>query len=191
MFIWSAVFVLLAVAAGSAYTLYVARYDAKEMWGWLHNAAATLVSLLLALSSGFAVYELQRQHQSADERQQAQKLALSELKRISGILASGERVNVQCGAIKAGILVQYVQPLGIERAAIAESTYPDTAANLAQIANEVRTYNIHIERLFDALDHGCAGANAARLDAAIRSLVQSEQVMRQNIQSELLELESP
>ncbi|HEX2121867.1 MAG TPA: hypothetical protein VHL59_09525, partial [Thermoanaerobaculia bacterium] len=57
----------VGIGVGAAYTRYVVGRADDQLWAWLHNLVAAVVSLLLALSTGFVVYAVQHQYQAAVE----------------------------------------------------------------------------------------------------------------------------
>ncbi|HEX2122208.1 MAG TPA: hypothetical protein VHL59_11245, partial [Thermoanaerobaculia bacterium] len=90
-----------------------------------------------------------------------------------------------CGTLHAKVPVEYVLPLALERAATNESTPAGTAVDLARLANDIRTYNVRVDRFYAAMETGCSQANQARLQAAIRNLVTSGRALQNNIETQL------
>ncbi|MDR4494798.1 MAG: hypothetical protein R3B74_10285 [Nitrospirales bacterium] len=138
--------ILLSVLALVGWTCFVAAKNRPRIWDWLDTAVATVLSVTLALGTGFWVYDRQRTEEQTNERIELEFLLTAELSDIQRVLQMGERMTLNFpDGSKQAMLITTVQPLVIENAASSGLFSARDTENLLHLARKIRMFHIHTQ----------------------------------------------
>jgi len=172
--------VFLAVFVAVAY-LYLIRPSRDDVWKWVDDIVAGMVSLLLALAAGFLVYEFQSRMDDEKRRRSGQTAVVRELVRIERLFLQSERLPVSCGHTRAKIMIQYLQPLVLEQSVKNGFLDGQTLNNIAQVAEDIHGYNLDVERFNRIYADGCMATNTSAIEFGIARVRARELVVLRDV----------
>lgn len=140
MRIASATAITLVVAAGYSVAVYYAQLD--KFWDWLNTLVGSGVSFFLALLAGIYLFGLQNRSTERTTRTALRSLLAAEMSDLLGVLGDRSRMSISLpsGATHS-VLVAFVQPLAIEKAALSGLFSKVESENLLHLARKLRMLN--------------------------------------------------
>lgn len=143
------VFILLLALAYSALILL---QQQPKAWDWFNTLAATGISFFLALIAGIYLFNLQTTATRKSENKDLHILLSAELSDLQRILNNSNRMGLDFpSGKKIDILITYIQPLVIEKAALSGLFAVTESENLLNIARKIRTYNLKTQYFLSLL----------------------------------------
>ncbi len=137
------------VLIGVGYSVAVLFHQPDKIWEWLNTLIGSGLSFFLAISGGLYLFRLQGAAIDRAERTKLLKLLQAEMSDLMRILSDTERMKLdlpQEGVVKE-VLIAFVQPLVIERAALSGMFTETHSENLLHMARKIRMLNFKCEYL--------------------------------------------
>ena len=135
----SALILLLALA----YSALILLQQQPKAWDWFNTLAATGISFFPALIAGIYLFNLQTTATRTSESEDLRILLTAELSDLQRILNDSNRMGLDFpSGKKIDVLITYIQPLVIEKAALSGLFTVTESENLLHIARKIRTYNL-------------------------------------------------
>lgn len=180
---------LIALTIAIIYSIIVIRKQGDIAWSWGHAICSTLVSVMLAMTTGMGLFHLQASEQDAQERSRWKMLVAAEHEEIQTGL-SGIPMNVNFPGNRppetVPILITFVQPIATEQAALSGKFSQATSSKLLQLATAMRAYNMKATYALQLLAQGDVSPNySQRVAHAALNLQQSQK----NVQAYFNEVE--
>jgi len=191
---------LIFVAAGMAITYTAILYYTGngQQWAWYHNLVSTLISIILGLFAGFHLYQNQVKDTASRQKQDLVILLQQELSDHYRILSSGERMTISYPGDTIPVMITYIQPLVIEKAAQSGLFGPIETANLLHIARKIHTFNLAENFLITAINSPAANQQqlvkfaARNVDQTSNALLYTDiPKVASQIGFELINMENP
>jgi hypothetical protein len=181
----------LCVLVGIAYTVYVYKKARAQFWDWMHSLVATVLSVTLALAAGFLLYGVQVQEADRQEKNDLTMLLQQELSSLRSHLAGSEQAEIILGSSKQKVLITFVQPVVLERAAQSGLFDPVDSGNMLAIAREARLYNFEVEFLVAMLSASMDNQEAydTRIEFIAGNIERARQAIVSNIEKEAMRLQ--
>lgn len=143
---------ILIILLALAYSSLVALQQQPKLWDWLNTLAATGISFFLALVAGFYLFNQQASSTRESNGSELRQLLVAELSDLSRILRDSSRMTVHFpGRGEISILIAFVQPLIIEKAALSGLFGNVESENLLHAARKVRMFNVKCNYLLGLL----------------------------------------
>ncbi len=174
---WLVIFTIVSVALGLGYTLLVRRQSRESLWEWYHSLASTFISFLLAIVTGFWLFDAQVVETDRGDKSKLKQVLQQEIADMKKVLEDTNRATITLMDERRDVLLTYLQPLAVESAAQSGLFNPAETANLLQFAREVRTYNLEVQMLFASLSgplnipHGPAVFAIDNIEATRKALL--------------------
>ena len=145
----SSVLILLLALAYSALILLEQQ---PKAWDWFNTLAATGISFFLALIAGIYLFNQQTMATRTSENEDLRILLTAELSDLQRILNDSNRMGLDFpSGKKIDVLITYIQPLVIEKAALSGLFTVTESENLLHIARKIRTYNLKTQYFLSLL----------------------------------------
>lgn len=138
----AAVAVVSALAA-AAYTLYLARRRREELWAWLHNFIATLISIIFVLVIGIFLFSYQSQKSDDMKKEYLGRLLSAEVQSNTELLEKEPSLNIEFATAgrKEKVLFAYPSSL-ILKDAIRSGLFPaGEVRRMVALEHNIALYN--------------------------------------------------
>jgi hypothetical protein len=146
---------LMAVLAAAIYSCIVSYFYPDKLWDWLNTLVGSFLSFFLAMISGIWLYNKQSQLAAEKSKQEMKTVLASELSDLHRILTSGEMMPLKYPSGKTdSVLVTFVQPITVEKAAQSSLFSSRDTENLLHLARKVRMFQLIIEHFLGLLRSG-------------------------------------
>jgi len=161
-------FSILTICLALAYSVLVALQQHPKMWDWLNTLVATGISFFLALVAGLYLFNQQTNATRKSEHADLLVLLVAELSDLVRILSDNAKMAIHFpGGGQADVLITFVQPLVVEKAALSGRFSTIESENLLHAARKIRMFNVKCEYLLGLLQ---SRADHDMLVHAIRNL---------------------
>jgi hypothetical protein len=146
----------LAVAsalAAAAYTLFLAKRRREELWAWLHNFIATLISIIFVLVIGIFLFNYQSDKSEEMERQYLSRLLSAEVRSNTELLEKEPSLSIEFAAAgrKEKVLFAYPSSL-VLKDAIRSGLFPTAEVRrMAALEHNIALYNNMLASLLSYL----------------------------------------
>ncbi|MNF94006.1 hypothetical protein D3C85_1228930 [compost metagenome] len=135
-----------------AYSALILLQQQPKAWDWFNTLAATGISFFLALIAGIYLFNLQTMATRTSENEDLRILLTAELSDLQRILNDSNRMGLDFpSGKKIDVLITYIQPLVIEKAALSGLFTVTESENLLHIARKIRTYNLKTQYFLSLL----------------------------------------
>ncbi len=152
--------------------------------------------MFLALAAGFWVYQRQQDASAAAERNTLTIVVAQELSTIRSILLNGGRAHFTVAGKTYPVLLTYLQPLALEKAAQSGLFGPVETANMLITAQKVRTFNTEVQFLTALIGSGVTDPGfpsrvefvLRNMEATKRGILDDIEVHRRALNLQLIDL---
>lgn len=136
----------LLIAAGYSFAVHC--FQPEKLWDWLNTLVGSGLSFFLAVLGGIYLLKLQTNAAENSERSALRALLSAEFSDLVRILGDSSRMGLtlQSGE-KHAVLIAFVQPLAIEKAALSGLLSQGESENLLHLARKLRMLNFKSEHL--------------------------------------------
>ncbi len=136
----------LIIAAG--YSVAVHCFQPEKFWDWLNTLVGSGLSFFLAVLGGIYLFRLQTNASKSSERSALRALLAAEFSDLVRILGNSSRMDITLpSGSKRSVLIAFVQPLAIEKAALSGLLSQVESENLLHLARKLRMLNFKSEYL--------------------------------------------
>lgn len=143
---------VLTILLALAYSSLIAVQQQPKLWDWLNTLVATGISFFLALVAGLYLFNEQTSSTRRSDHSDLRVLLVAELSDLIRILSDNSRMTVNFpGRAHISVLITFVQPLVIEKAALSGIFSNLESENLLHAARKIRMFNVKCEYLLGLL----------------------------------------
>lgn len=172
------IIVAVALVTAVVYSTIICRRKPAELWPWTSNIFATLISVLLGVAVALALFKYTNVKVDAGNRERFRHMLNAEMSDTFRILSSGETMAINIGDTRKDVLVAFIQPLSIEKAAQSGLFDEAKTENLLHLARKMRMYNLEVQYLLGAITNG-------RLNEVARHASDNVESTRQAVLSDI------
>lgn len=185
----STLIAIFAILAATIYTRLIAHSHPDKLWDWLNTLVGSFLSFSLAIIGGLWLYHKQNLLASEGSKSELKAILASELSDIYRTLTESELMPVVFPNKTYSVLVTFIQPLAVEKAAQSSLFSPLDTENLLHFAQKTRMFQLKIDHFLGLLR---AGAKEEHVSHAIRNIEETRSALLANIRqlSEKMQLET-
>lgn len=145
---------ILILLLALVYSALVAFHQEPKLWDWLNALAATGISFFLALVAGLYLFNQQADATRVTNSSELRLLLVAELSDMVRILSDSSKMTVHFqGGGQISILITFIQPIIIEKAALSGLFGALESENLLHAARKVRMFNVKCQYLLGVLQN--------------------------------------
>lgn len=174
---------ILTALIGLIFTLVVFYAAPEKKWDWLISFTGTVISFLTAVIAGLYLFEKQEEAKKRQDRVEILSMLKAELGDMKRLFSdtTGKLVITLNGQPKP-VLVTYVQPLIVEKAATSGLFSVVHTENLLHLGRKVRMFNVKTQYLLGLLSSGVGTpAISERLHHAIDNIESTREAILADI----------
>lgn len=137
---------VLTIVLAVIYSALIYYRQREKFWDWLNTLSATALSFFLALVAGIYLFNQQAIATGKASQEDLRRLLGAEMSDDLRILNDPSRMSITFpSGKKTTVLITFVQPLVIEKAALSGLFTVSESENLLHIARKMRMLNLKIE----------------------------------------------